>query len=134
MIPAKYDCPKHWTREYFGYLMSENHNHYRSQFTCVDHSLKSVIGSSHNHDGFIQWKECVDRYLILLAVEIKSSLVYTHTHTHTRTHTHTAHACACTHIHTCFFLLLSILPVRHRKVSQEGKACKVCHPKPKGTY
>ena len=32
-----------------------------------------------------------------------------------------------------YLLLLSILPVRHWKVSQEGKVCKVCHPKPKGT-
>ena len=29
-------------------------------------------------------------------------------------------------------LLLSILPVRHRRVSQEGKACRMCHPKPIG--
>ena len=43
MIPAKYDCPKDWTREYFGYLMSEYYKHHRSQFTCVDQSLTSVI-------------------------------------------------------------------------------------------
>ena len=43
MIPAKYTCPSGWTREYFGYLMSEHYNHGRSQFSCVDHSLKSVI-------------------------------------------------------------------------------------------
>ena len=53
MIPAKYDCPKGWTREYFGYLMSERYRHYRSQFTCVDHNLISVIGSSHDHFGFL---------------------------------------------------------------------------------
>ena len=53
MIPAKYDCPKDWTREYFGYLMSEYYTHYRSQFSCVDHSLKPVIGSSHDHNGFL---------------------------------------------------------------------------------
>ena len=53
IIPAKYNCPTGWTREYFGYLMSERHNHYRSQFSCVDYSLKSVIGSSHNHNGFL---------------------------------------------------------------------------------
>ena len=33
-----------------------------------------------------------------------------------------------------FALILLILTVRHRRVSQEGKACKVCHPKLKGTY
>ena len=53
MIPAKYDCPKDWTREYFGYLMSERYNHHRSQFSCVDYTLKPVTGSSHNHDGFL---------------------------------------------------------------------------------
>ena len=53
MMPAKYECPSNWTREYFGYLMSERHNHGRSQFSCVDHSLSSVIGSNHNHDSFL---------------------------------------------------------------------------------
>ena len=36
MVPGKYHCPPRWTREYFGYLMSERHNHYRSTFECVD--------------------------------------------------------------------------------------------------
>ena len=53
MIPAKYTCPSGWTREYFGYLMSEKNDHHRSQFSCVDHSLKAVTGSSQNHDGFL---------------------------------------------------------------------------------
>ena len=53
MIPAKYDCPKDWTREYFGYLMSECHGHHRSQFSCVDHSLTPVTGSSSNLNGFL---------------------------------------------------------------------------------
>ena len=53
MIPAKYTCPIGWTREYFGYLMSEHHAYHRSQFTCVDHSLTSVIGSIHNYNDFL---------------------------------------------------------------------------------
>ena len=53
MIPAKYTCPSGWTREYFGYLMSEYYNHHRSQFSCVDHSLTPIIGSSHDHNGFL---------------------------------------------------------------------------------
>ena len=53
MIPAKYTCPTGWTREYFGYLMSEHHATHRSQFSCVDHSLIPVIGSSHDHNGFL---------------------------------------------------------------------------------
>ena len=53
MIPAKYTCPTGWTREYFGYLMSERYNTHRSQFSCIDHSLKAVIGSSSNNGGFL---------------------------------------------------------------------------------
>ena len=53
MIPAKYTCPSGWTREYFGYLMSERHNHHRSQFSCVDHSLTPVTGSIPNHNAFL---------------------------------------------------------------------------------
>ena len=52
MIPAKYDCPSNWTREYFGFLMSEHFADRRSQFTCVDRNLISVVESTHNHDGF----------------------------------------------------------------------------------
>ena len=53
MIPAKYTCPTGWTREYFGYLMSERHSHHRSQFSCVDQSLKSAISAHRNDDGFL---------------------------------------------------------------------------------
>ena len=53
MLPAKYTCPTGWTTEYYGYLMSEYYNHRRSSFSCVDHSLTPVIGSSHNHNGFL---------------------------------------------------------------------------------
>ena len=53
MIPAKYECPSGWSREYFGYLMSEHYSHHRSQFSCVDHSLTPVTGSSHNHNGVL---------------------------------------------------------------------------------
>ena len=52
MIPAKYTCASGWTREYFGYLMSEHYQSYRSQFSCVDHSLTPVIGSGHDHGAF----------------------------------------------------------------------------------
>ena len=53
MLPAKYSCPSGWTREYYGYLMSEYHGHHPSQFTCVDIAFKSVIGSSANYDGLL---------------------------------------------------------------------------------
>ena len=47
MIPGKTSCPANFTREYYGYLMSERvHSiHYRSTFECVDKDLESVPGS-----------------------------------------------------------------------------------------
>ena len=52
MIPAKYTCPTGWTTEYYGYLMSDRSiHHYRSQFLCVDHTMKTVIGSIRSQDG-----------------------------------------------------------------------------------
>ena len=55
MIPAKYTCPQDWTTEYYGYLMAERSQprHRRSLFSCVDKSLISVIGSKHDHNGFL---------------------------------------------------------------------------------
>ena len=53
MLPARYICPTGWTTEYYGYLMSEYYNHHRSTFSCVDHSLTPVIGSIHDHNGFL---------------------------------------------------------------------------------
>ena len=37
------------------YLMSEHFgsDHHRTQFTCVDIALKSVVGSSTDHNGFL---------------------------------------------------------------------------------
>ena len=51
MIPAQTTCPSSWTREYYGYLMTERSNHHRSTFECVDHSPQSVPGSIRNTDG-----------------------------------------------------------------------------------
>ena len=50
MIPAKASCPPTWTREYFGYLMTEykgssNHIHGRTMFECVDASQQSLPGN-----------------------------------------------------------------------------------------
>ena len=53
MVPAKYTCPTGWTREYYGYLMAEytGGDRHRSQYTCIDNTLKPVPGSSANNDG-----------------------------------------------------------------------------------
>ena len=53
MVPAKYTCPAGWTREYYGYLMSSHSGHQRTQYTCLDTELKSVVGSSANHNGLL---------------------------------------------------------------------------------
>ena len=56
MVPAKYTCPTGWTREYYGYLMTERTHslHHRSQFTCVDIAFKPANGSlATNHDGLL---------------------------------------------------------------------------------
>ncbi|XP_031562344.1 short-chain collagen C4-like [Actinia tenebrosa] len=52
MIPATYECPAGWTREYHGYLMTERHNHKaKSQFICVDQDAEGVPGTHANLDG-----------------------------------------------------------------------------------
>ena len=45
MIPAKASCPPTWTREYYGYLMSEATafgNRHRSMYQCMDKDQQSL--------------------------------------------------------------------------------------------
>ena len=53
MVPAKTQCPSSWTREYYGYLMTErgDTHHYRSSFDCVDVSPDTVSGEIANTNG-----------------------------------------------------------------------------------
>ena len=53
MIPAKTQCPSSWTREYYGYLMTEreHQNHHRSSFDCVDVNPDVVPGGGPNTNG-----------------------------------------------------------------------------------
>ena len=57
MIPAMYECPQTWTREYYGYLMTEfkgNRNtdiRGRSMYECVDEDQESLPGSQPNNLG-----------------------------------------------------------------------------------
>ena len=52
MIPAKTSCPKSWTREYYGYLMTEYYGHYANkQYECVDHYPDVIAGSARNRNG-----------------------------------------------------------------------------------
>ena len=56
MIPARTSCPTGWTREYYGYLMSQPSlwpNHGRTTFECVDKDQDSLSGSHANTDGVV---------------------------------------------------------------------------------
>ena len=50
-IPAKYNCPPTWTREYYGYLMSDGKLHKRTSFECVDEDMESLPGSHADTNG-----------------------------------------------------------------------------------
>ena len=51
MIPAKTSCPKLWTREYYGYLVTEYHGHPRNAvYECVDKDPDHVLDSQKNTD------------------------------------------------------------------------------------
>ena len=51
MIPARTTCPSGWTREYYGYLMSEHRIYNRSTYECVDRSMESIPGSQHHMEN-----------------------------------------------------------------------------------
>ena len=50
VVPAKTVCPPSWTREYYGYLMTEYDGHYRSSYTCVDIDAEPIPGESSDTD------------------------------------------------------------------------------------
>ena len=51
MIPGRITCEASWTREYYGYLMTEDHSHRRSTHICVDEKAESLRGSVANTNG-----------------------------------------------------------------------------------
>ena len=51
MFPAKYTCPSGWTREYYGYLMSDDDGQSYTQLSCVDNAFKLIPGSAANRDS-----------------------------------------------------------------------------------
>ena len=51
VIPAKMVCPKKWTLEYIGYLMSNHLGDKRSMFECVDKGLEGLSGSEKDDSG-----------------------------------------------------------------------------------
>ena len=53
MIPAKTSCPSSWTREYEGYLMSQDlsGSSYRTMFECVDRDQMAIQRTENSTDG-----------------------------------------------------------------------------------
>ena len=51
MIPTKTSCPTSWTREYYGYLMSEYRGRRGSTIECIDEDQESIPGSGATTDG-----------------------------------------------------------------------------------
>ena len=51
MIPGTTQCPAGWTREYWGYLVSEHHDHYRSEFLCFDSRPETIPGTQGDHQS-----------------------------------------------------------------------------------
>ena len=56
MIPGRFHCTSSsWTREYYGYLMAEHGEHYRTTYECVDVDAEPIPGSEGDHDGVLFW-------------------------------------------------------------------------------
>ena len=52
MVPGRNKCPKGWTKEYGGYLMSSHHDHkHGTEFVCVDVDAEVVPGSHRDTNG-----------------------------------------------------------------------------------
>ncbi len=58
MIPARYECPTGWTREYYGYLMSGAtlySGYHRTMFECVDNDPDAVPGEGAHTDPAVMF-------------------------------------------------------------------------------
>ncbi|KAK3746415.1 hypothetical protein QZH41_003079 [Actinostola sp. cb2023] len=56
MIPATYECPAGWTREYRGYLMAPHYSHKNSKaFICVDQDAEAVSGTQKSLNGALMY-------------------------------------------------------------------------------
>ena len=52
MIPARLDCYGGWTKQYSGYLGTENAGHKGAkEYICVDQDSQAAHAGQHNHDG-----------------------------------------------------------------------------------
>jgi hypothetical protein len=54
IIPATYECPAGWKREYKGYLMTGYHSHaHPCEFVCVDNGAEAVPGNNTDLNGIL---------------------------------------------------------------------------------
>lgn len=53
MIPGTVNCPSTWTREYYGYIMSEFVSHFRTMYECVDVNVEAVANTAVDTDGVL---------------------------------------------------------------------------------
>lgn len=52
MVPGRIECPKSWTQEYRGYVMTENRGHRRNAvFECIDEAGEKIPGTQGNTNG-----------------------------------------------------------------------------------
>ena len=51
MLPARYTCPRGWTREYKGFLMASYHSQRKSEYVCVDSEMRVLPGHAEDKDG-----------------------------------------------------------------------------------
>ena len=51
MIPGQYTCPAGWTREYYGYLVTERYLNHRSTYECMDRYPETINGGQNNEHG-----------------------------------------------------------------------------------
>ncbi|XP_006813908.1 uncharacterized protein LOC100366899 [Saccoglossus kowalevskii] len=52
MIPGTNECPsEEWTREYYGYLMTQRYELERTEFICVDRNAEARYASEDNDQG-----------------------------------------------------------------------------------
>ena len=60
MIPAKTVCPPSWTREYYGYMMTEHDEYHRSSYACIDIDAEVVLGEENNSNPLLLYPTVTD--------------------------------------------------------------------------
>ena len=51
MVPARNTCPRGWTREFYGFLMSGRNDHGKRDYVCIDREMRTLPGYPGNENG-----------------------------------------------------------------------------------